>query len=118
MKNPFHAQKKSPLGFYDVQPRELETMRFELRVFDVREADEWSGELGHLSFAEHAPLGSIESILRPMDREAPLLFVCRSGCRSARAASLALSLGFLQVGNLSGGMLAVRSFERGPGQDQ
>jgi len=39
-------------------------------------------------------------------REAPVVVVCRSGVRSSTAAAILTSLGFEDVSNLKGGMLA------------
>ena len=39
------------------------------------------------------------------DRSAPLVLICRSGGRSAKAALALMALGFTQVASLRGGML-------------
>jgi rhodanese-related sulfurtransferase len=77
-------------------------------VVDVRTAREWSDELGRLDGALHIPIADddFSARLATLDRSAPTLFVCRSGGRSARGARLALQLGFREVYNLDGGMLA------------
>ena len=45
----------------------------------------------------------IENLEARLDRETPILFLCRSGGRSARAAQTALSAGFRKVFNVSEG---------------
>lgn len=77
-------------------------------IVDVRRPDEWSGELGRLDGAVHIPIASddFRRRLARCEREAATLFVCRSGGRSARAARVAIELGFKEVYNLEGGMLA------------
>ncbi len=79
------------------------------RVIDVREPDEFDGELGHLEGAELVPLATLADAAGPWDRQAPVVLVCRSGARSGRAAQALLSMGFHAVASLRGGMLAVRA---------
>ncbi|PCH83178.1 MAG: hypothetical protein COB89_01875 [Piscirickettsiaceae bacterium] len=79
--------------------------KFEL--IDVRRADEFTGNLGHINGAELMCLqDDIEQKLAQKDRTKHYLFICRSGGRSARAARIALALQFEHVYNLEGGMLA------------
>ena len=82
-------------------------------LLDVREADEFSGELGHIPGATLIPLrelperaGEIEAF-----KDRPIIAVCRSGVRSTTAAAILTGLGFESVSNLKGGMLDWR--ERG-----
>jgi glyoxylase-like metal-dependent hydrolase (beta-lactamase superfamily II)/rhodanese-related sulfurtransferase len=79
-------------------------------VLDVREADEYSGELGHLPGSRHLPL---RELARRSDelatyRNRSVVVVCRSGVRSTTAAAILTSLGFDHVSNMKGGMLAWR----------
>lgn len=84
---------------------------------DVREPDELSGPLGKLSRAEPIPLGTLVDKVASWPRETRVLLICRSGARSARAAAALVALGFSQVLNLQGGMVAVREWmERSPEQ--
>jgi rhodanese-related sulfurtransferase len=76
------------------------------RIIDVREPVEFSGELGHIPGAELVPLGTLEVAARGWARDAPLMVVCRSGARSARAAAILLQLGFRDVVNVEGGTQA------------
>jgi sulfur dioxygenase len=77
-----------------------------LRVVDVREPDEFTGPLGHIAGATLAPLATVAEAAASWPREAPTLLVCRSGGRSGRAAAMLLAMGFREVYNLTGGMLA------------
>ncbi len=70
-------------------------------LLDVRETDEW--EACHAPDAVHVPLGSLAAWEVANDRL--VIVVCRSGARSAKAASL-LRAGGMDVRNLSGGMHA------------
>jgi sulfur dioxygenase len=83
----------------------------EVRVLDVREPDEFVGELGHIPGAELLPLGELRARLDELDRSAPIVTVCRSGGRSAQAVAILEAGGFLQVANLRGGMLRWRGMD-------
>ncbi|HKU37381.1 MAG TPA: MBL fold metallo-hydrolase [Polyangiales bacterium] len=76
----------------------------ELRVIDVREPDEYRGELGHIADAELVPLGSLIAAAGSLPRDRPIVTVCRSGGRSGRAALELARLGFARVASLRGGM--------------
>lgn len=78
----------------------------EVRLIDVREPDELRGELGHIADIELMPLGTLPGPLEAAPRDRPIVFVCRSGGRSGKAALLAGTLGFTQVASMRGGMLA------------
>jgi rhodanese-related sulfurtransferase len=76
------------------------------RVIDVREPNEFYGDLGTIAGAELIPLATVaESVARLAGAE-PLLLVCRSGRRSAKACETLQGLGIADVTNLAGGMLA------------
>ncbi len=70
-------------------------------LLDVREPGEWAA--GHAPDAVHLPLGSLNPQQVPADR--PVVTVCRSGNRSAKAAA-ALHAAGREVSNLTGGMQA------------
>lgn len=89
-----------------VSPAELSALPPAVRFIDVREPSEY--EADHLERAELVPLGTLFSASRGWDKSAPLLIICRSGNRSSRGAQELLSLGFQNVMNLAGGMMAVR----------
>lgn len=71
---------------------------------DVRTLPEWKG--GHLGRAVHLPLDDISRQARTVlpDRDAPIVVYCRSGSRSASAASLLRSMGYAQVTAMRGGL--------------
>ncbi len=100
-----------PGGYRDVSVSSIAERMPQARIIDVREPDEYSGDLGHLPGAELVPLGSVAQTARSWDPTQPLLVVCRSGNRSGSACQLLRQLGFLDVGNLAGGMLGVRALE-------
>ncbi|MEE9338462.1 MAG: methyl-accepting chemotaxis protein [Methylococcaceae bacterium] len=77
-----------------------------MKIIDVRRPDEFTGELGHIPRAELMCLqDNFEQQISKLDKNAPHLFVCRSGGRSARAARTALGHGFTTIYNMEGGML-------------
>ncbi|WP_281256684.1 rhodanese-like domain-containing protein [Melittangium boletus] len=94
-------------------PERIDALGAEVRHIDVREPEEFHGPLGHLPRAELVPLETLESACASWAREAPLLLICRSGKRSARAARALAERGFLRLYNLQGGMLAVRGDSTG-----
>lgn len=95
--------------YEDLPVSALEQLPAGVRRIDVREASEFTGELGHLPGAELVPLGTLEAASAGWPREQPLLLICRSGGRSARAAQTLAQRGFTRLYNLAGGMLAVRA---------
>ncbi|MCY1040771.1 rhodanese-like domain-containing protein [Corallococcus sp. bb12-1] len=96
------------MTYQDIAPARLSTLGPDVRRIDVREPDEYTGPLGHLPDAELVPLGTLEAASADWPRDAPLLLICRSGGRSARAAQALAQRGFQRLYNLAGGMLAVR----------
>ncbi len=79
------------------------------QVVDVREAGEYVDALGHIAGARPIPLAELEARRAELDRERPVVTVCRSGTRSAQACVLLARAGFPQVANLAGGMLRWRA---------
>jgi len=74
-------------------------------VLDVREPDEWNGELGRIPGAHHLPLGELRARLGDLPRDRPIVAVCRSGGRSAEASLILEQAGFTRAANMNGGML-------------
>jgi rhodanese-related sulfurtransferase len=74
-----------------------------LHIIDVREPFEFSG--GHISRAKNIPLGNIRNRLSEVPKDKDVVFVCRSGSRSMRAAKMAKNAGLSSIYNLSGGMM-------------
>jgi rhodanese-related sulfurtransferase len=72
-------------------------------LVDVREPYEY--EAGRIEGARHVPLQELAPLAQELDRERPLIFVCRVGGRSAMAADAFRGAGF-DAYNLSGGVLA------------
>lgn len=93
----------SPIPKVDV--KELQARLGRALVVDVRGADEFKGELGHIQGSHQIPLGdNLKHFLQGYERSEEIVFVCRSGRRSEQAAKIGLDLGFNRVANLRGGM--------------
>ena len=80
----------------------------QVRLIDVRSADEFAGELGHIDGAELVELDSVEGTATEWNRDDRLVTICRSGGRSGRAAKALEQMGFRNVCSMAGGMLAWR----------
>ncbi len=96
-------------GFWEVQPLWLEEHGSGLQIVDVREREEFDGILGHIDGARLIPLGELKDAASSLDKERPVVTVCRSGARSAQAAVMLEKEGFARVANLAGGMLRWRA---------
>lgn len=96
----------TPSGYLDCAPQEARRLLNKVRLIDVREPHEFHGELGHIPGAELVPLATVELSASSWDKSEPVMLVCRSGKRSSIAAALLCKLGFTEVHNLQGGMLA------------
>ena len=75
-------------------------------VLDVREPSEWVD--GHIANSRHIPLGKLKDRLSELEKykSKPIITVCRSGNRSARACGILKKAGFENPNNLAGGMQA------------
>lgn len=76
-------------------------------LLDVREPDEYTGELGHIPGSQLIPLKELSQRVGELSayRDTPIIVVCRAGVRSTTAAAMLTGEGFSQVSNLKGGML-------------
>ena len=97
-------------GLWEIEPQALAEILHDrvVQVLDVREVAEFHGPLGHIPSAQLIPLGSLDQAQGQLDRQRPIVAVCRSGSRSARAVAMLQKAGFAQVANLAGGMLRWR----------
>ena len=87
-------------------------------LLDVRENDEW--DAGHAPGAVHIPLGTLGDRAAEVPQDQKVYVVCRSGGRSAQAATALNQAGWDAV-NVAGGMQdwagSQRSMESGSGDD-
>ncbi|MGD8783070.1 MAG: rhodanese-like domain-containing protein [Thioalkalispiraceae bacterium] len=75
-----------------------------LQVIDVREIHEINA--GTIPDAVPMPLATVPLRVSELDKQTPLVFICRSGARSAQACAFLQQQGFDNVHNLRGGMFA------------
>ncbi len=94
-------------GLWEIEPQALAELPADTRVqiVDVREPDEFNGPMGHIPAARLVPLGALKDHLATLDPARPVVAVCRSGSRSARAVVMLQQAGFAQVATLAGGLL-------------
>lgn len=102
----YDSARPNPAGYKDVSPAEVTLPPAGFRIIDVREPDEYVGELGHIAGAELVPLATVTAKASSWNKDEPILCVCRSGGRSGNAAQALGRLGFGKAMNLVGGMLA------------
>jgi glyoxylase-like metal-dependent hydrolase (beta-lactamase superfamily II)/rhodanese-related sulfurtransferase len=96
-------------GIWELSPQALEEVAASVQILDVREPSEFDGPLGHIRDAKLIPLGGLSKGAGELDRNHPIVAVCRSGGRSAQAVTILQKAGFSQVANLAGGMLRWRA---------
>jgi rhodanese-related sulfurtransferase len=92
-------------GVWEIEPAALAEMSTPVQLVDVREAEEFTGPLGHIRGAKLIPLDQLACRVDELSRTTPVVTICRSGARSAQAVVLLQRSGLEQVANLSGGML-------------
>ncbi len=102
-----------------MDPKTVRDRRDELQVLDVREHDEWAA--GRIEGSHHIPLGELQVRAGELDRDRPVVTVCRSGGRAGKASELLAGNG-LAAHTMTGGItqwaqdgLPVTTPEGGPG---
>jgi rhodanese-related sulfurtransferase len=76
-------------------------------VLDVRETDEW--DAGHAPDSVLHPLATVPEVWTDLPTDRPVLVVCRTGARSARATAFLRARG-LDAVNLEGGLQGWAAF--------
>ncbi|MCC5860805.1 MAG: hypothetical protein JJT93_02730 [Gammaproteobacteria bacterium] len=71
-------------------------------MIDVREDHEL--EVSRLPNAIHIPMGEVPGRMSELDRERPLVVLCRSGGRSGQIVQYLQQQGFEDIYNLAGGI--------------
>jgi rhodanese-related sulfurtransferase len=74
-----------------------------LTLLDVREP--WELEVANVPGTLHIPMGEVGDRLSEIDRQKPVVVLCRSGKRSLAVANFLQQHGY-EVSNLDGGLLA------------
>lgn len=87
-----------------------------LTIVDVRRPDEYNGELGHIPGSLNVPLADLPGQLAALQglKHQPVVLVCRTDKRSARAGEQLRGAGFNQVEVLRGGMEQWNSYPGSP----
>lgn len=103
----FTSQTENPTfpEVIDLDPKEVLEKKSTLTLIDVRRPDEYVGELGHIPGSTLLTLDQLPAKIESLPADKPIVFICRSGARSAQAASFALENGLETVFNMRGGML-------------
>ncbi len=73
-------------------------------LIDVREYPEYAA--GRIAQARLIALGELEKRANELDKQIPIYLICRSGHRASQAQDKLLALGFREVHNVRGGMMA------------
>ena len=89
----------------DVSPGEVFAKRDELCLIDVRRPDEYTGELGHAPGTTLMTLDTLPDQIKNIPTDKTVVFICRSGGRSANATAMAKDQGFEHAYNMKGGMI-------------
>ena len=89
----------------DVTPGEVNAKMDNLTLIDVRSSEEYTGELGHIPGSQLITLDTIMDHIDNIPKDKTVVFICRSGRRSASASAIAKDNGFESVYNMKGGML-------------
>ncbi|MFN7454889.1 MAG: rhodanese-like domain-containing protein [Pseudobdellovibrionaceae bacterium] len=92
-------------GVQDVDPTEVFEKLSNLVLVDVRQPEEFSGELGHVPGSKLIVLDTLPEKASEIPKDQTVVLICRSGARSARATAFLKSQGFTEVYNMKGGML-------------
>lgn len=96
------ARDQGSLGTVpQIDSREFARDRHGAILLDVRGLTEWRG--GHIPGATLIPLPELVDRIDEVPMDQPIVVQCQTGSRSSIAASLLLSRGRRQVGNLAGG---------------
>lgn len=93
-------------GDLDVSAEWLQAHRCGIRVIDLREAEQLTGDLGHIVGAEAIPILSLPAAAATWNQDDAIVLVGGEGRRSRGAMVLLQSMGFERVAPLEGGMAA------------
>lgn len=84
-----------------MEPTTVYGRRDEVQLLDVREDDEWAA--GRIDGAHHIPLGQLPARVDELDRDRPVVTVCRSGGRAGKATEWLTTEGW-NAQTMAGGM--------------
>lgn len=78
-------------------------------IIDVRTPAEYAG--GHIKGSVNIPLNTLNTRMRELNNERPIITCCATGMRSATAKAMLKAHGFTNVHN-AGGWFALRKYEQ------
>lgn len=94
-------------GVENISAEQLEERMKEtsgLEIIDVREPNEYKG--GHISRAKNVPMSKLADQANKIPKNKPVALICRSGNRSMVAARRLKKMGYENLLNVRGGMMA------------
>ena len=99
------AQPSLAVNDVDVKQAQLMSNQGAL-LLDVRQPSEYAE--GHAPNAVLIPLGQLSSRMQEIEsfKDKPVVVMCHSGRRSARATNMLQEAGYSQASNISGGIVA------------
>ena len=103
------TSEKDEITRIDVKTLKNKLENEEITLLDVREVSEYKG--GHIEGAVNAPLSSLDANQLSYPKDEPIYVICRSGNRSAQAASQLQDAGYTEIYDVSGGMMAWEASE-------
>ncbi|MCT4787058.1 rhodanese-like domain-containing protein [Exiguobacterium aestuarii] len=103
------TSEKDGIMKIDVETLQNKLENEEITLLDVREVSEYDG--GHIEGSVNAPLSSLDAEQLPYPKDEPIYVICRSGNRSAQAASQLQDAGYTEIYDVSGGMMAWEASE-------
>ena len=89
----------------DVSPDEVSAKSDSIAIIDVRSSEEYTGELGHIPSSTLITLDTFMDHIDTLPKDKTIVFICRSGRRSANATAIAKDNGIESAYNMKGGML-------------
>jgi len=95
-------------GLSEIAPEWVAQHLDEIHVLDVRTAEEFEGDLGHLPGARRIGLDELRGRTSEVTDDKPVVVVCQTGRRSALATAILRQAGLRRVANLAGGMVRWR----------
>ncbi len=76
----------------------------DVQIIDCREQNEW--DAAHADGTTLMPLDTIGQRMGELDKQRPIIIVCRSGRRSLVAAEQLVAAGFTEAKSMNGGLIA------------
>lgn len=95
-------------GLKEIAPEWVARHRNDVHVLDVRSAEEFDGELGHLEGAQLIPIDDLRERVGEVKSDKPVVIVCQTGKRSGLGTVILGKAGITRVANLAGGMVRWR----------